>query len=78
MLFSGLSGIVTGLAILAIIWLTLWLKTNGISFDFDAHGQQGAFEKLLPTYLHLAEFVLGLAAGSIALLAGSSAFRGSN
>ena len=39
-------------------------------------GQTGAFEKqLLPVYLRLAEFILGLAAASIVLLVGSSAFH---
>ena len=72
---SGMSGIVTGLAVFAIVWAVVWLRTKAISFDLDAEGEKGAFEKLLPVYLRLAEFVLGLAAGSIVLLVGSSAFR---
>ncbi|SRR6266702_4636052 len=43
--------------------------------NFDAGGEGGAFEKLLATYLDLTKFVLGLAAGSVVLLVGSSAFR---
>ncbi len=74
-LFSGFGGIVAGLAILALTWLIVCLRTKGESFVFDAQGEKGAFEKLLPIYLRLAEFVLGLAAGSIVLLVGSSAFR---
>lgn len=74
-LFSGMSGIATGLAVFAMTWLVVRLRTKGTSFDFDAHAEKGAFEKLLPIYLRLAEFVLGLAAGSIVLLVGSSAFR---
>jgi hypothetical protein len=74
-LFSRFGGLVAGLAILAITWLIVLWKTKGSSFDFDAQGREGAFEKLLPSYLRLMEFVLGLAAGSIVLLVGSSAFR---
>jgi len=74
-LFGGFFGIAVGLAILAVTWLVVYLRTKGTSFEFDAQGEQGAFEKMLATYLELAKFVLGLAAGSIVLLVGSSAFR---
>jgi len=74
-LFSGLSGIFTGLATLAIVSLIAWVMTKGTAFDFDAQGEKGSFEKLLPVYLRLAEFILGLAGGSIVLLVGSSAFH---
>jgi hypothetical protein len=74
-LFAGFSGIAVGVATLAIVALIVYSKTKGIAFHFDPQGEKGAFEKLLPVYLHLAEFVLGLAAGSVVLLVGSSAFR---
>lgn len=45
------------------------------AFTFDAHGERGAFEKLLAVYLRVAEVVIGLAAGSIVLLVGSAAFH---
>ena len=75
MLFDGFFGIAVGLAMLGITWLAIHLRTKGKAFEFDAEGEKGAFEKLLTTYLDLAKFVLGLAAGSIVLLVGSSAFR---
>ena len=45
------------------------------TFDFDAQGEKGAFEKFLAVYLDLSKFLLGLASGSIVLLVGSSALR---
>jgi hypothetical protein len=76
MLFPGFYGAATGLAVFLILWLVVHLKTKKLSsFDFDAKGEKGAFEKLLPIYLDFAKFVLGLATGSIVLLVGSSAFH---
>lgn len=75
-LFAGFWGLVVGLGILALVWGTVCLVTAKFSsFNFDAQGEKGAFEKLLPIYLRVAEVVIGLAAGSIVLLVGSSAFH---
>jgi hypothetical protein len=74
-MFAGFGGIAVGVATLAIVALVVYSKTKGIAFHFDPQGEKGAFEKVLAVYLRLAEFVLGLAAGSIVLLVGSSAFR---
>lgn len=75
-MFIGSRGILVGLVILAGAWLVAWLaKATGSSFDFDAQGEKGAFEKLLAIYLDIAKSILGLASGSIVLLVGSSAFR---
>ena len=74
-MFPGFIGIVSGAVVLFITWVVICRTTRATLFDFDAQGEPGGFEKLLPMYLRLAEFVLALAAGSIVLLAGSSAFR---
>ena len=76
-LFTGFYGIVVGAAVLVIMWLLACFGTKGkgSSFEFDARGESGAFEKLLATYLDILKFVLGLASGSIVLLVGSSALR---
>ena len=74
-LFSGFTGIFAGLATLVVVWSIARVMTKGRAFNFDAPGEKGSFEKLLPVYLRLAEFTLGLAAGSIVLLVGSSAFH---
>ena len=72
MLFSGFPGIATGLGLLAVIWLIVGLRTGKIPVVFDPGGKHGEFGKgLLPMYLDIAKFVLGLAAGSLVLLVGS-------
>jgi len=74
-LFAGFSGIAVGLGIPAIVALVVYRRSKDTRIDFDLQGERGSFEKLLPIYLRFAEFVLGLGAGSIVLLVGSSAFR---
>lgn len=74
-LFAGICGIVVGVAVFGIMWLFFWLVRNEDSFDFDAQGQSGEFEKRLAIYFDIFKLVLGLAAGSIVLLVGSSALR---
>ena len=59
-----------------LLWWAVHVRTPKVkSFHFDAKGEKGAFEKLLPVYLDFAKFVLGLATGSIVLLVGSSALH---
>jgi hypothetical protein len=77
MLFSGWIGIAVSLGILIVTWLIVWLRTAGYkSFTFDPHGTGGSFEKVLGPYLDIGKFVLGLAAGAIVLVIGSSVFGG--
>jgi hypothetical protein len=76
-LFAGFCGLVVGATVLVIMWLLAYfmLGQRGNSFDFDAEGESGEFEKRLATYIDLSKFILGLASGSIVLLIGSSALR---
>jgi hypothetical protein len=74
-LFAGFSGLVTGVLTFAIVWLAAYWQTKEPWVEFDALGEKGAFERLLPIYLRIAEFIVGLASGSIVLLIGTSAFR---
>ena len=75
-MFPGSTGSLVGLIILIVTWLWCLLATKGfISFDFDAKGETGAFEKQLSTYLDIAKLILSLASGSVVLLVGSSALR---
>jgi len=73
--FPGFYGTLTGAGLLCVTWLVAWLGLKGTTFNFDAHGEKGAFQPLLSSYLDLAKFVLGLASGSIVLLVGSASFR---
>jgi uncharacterized membrane protein len=73
---AGTGGAATSLGILGLVWLTVAVSTAKYNaFEFDAQGERGAFEKLLPVYLRVAEVVIGLDAGSIVLLVGSSALH---
>jgi hypothetical protein len=74
--FAGLAGIVTALGVFAVLWFIVLLRTKGKWFTFDPGGNDGEFGRtLLPMYLDIAKFVLGLAAGSIVFcLFGSSNF----
>src|ERR1700683_316875 len=77
--FSGFPGIATALGLLAVIWLIVSIRTGRTPVVFDPGGQHGEFGKgLLPMYLDIAKFVLGLAAGSLVLLVGSLNISQSN
>ncbi len=57
----------------------LALSCKGQPVVFDPEGKHGEFGKsLLPMYLDITRFVLGLAAGSIVLLVGSLNFNQSS
>lgn len=76
-LFPGFSGMVTIIALPLIVWTISYAKRRKIkAYNLDPQGIEGAFEPLLQKYLRLAEFMIGLATGSIVLLIGSSAFHG--
>src|SRR5690242_1363451 len=74
--FPGASGIGAAIFVLLLIWLLAYVRTGqDVYFHFDPQGERGSFEKLLAVYVRIAEVVISLAAGSIVLLVGSSAFR---
>jgi zinc transporter ZupT len=79
MLFSGFPGVATAVGLFALIWLIVYLQSKGHPVVFDPGGKHGEFGKrLLPMYLDITKYVLGLAAGSIVLLVGSLNFNRSN
>jgi hypothetical protein len=79
MLFPGFPGVATAVGLFALIWLIVYLKSKGQPVIFDPEGKHGEFGKrLLPMYLDITKFVLGLAAGSIVVLVGSLNFNQSN
>jgi zinc transporter ZupT len=79
MLFPGFPGIATAVGLLAVVWLTVYLTGRREPIAFDPGGKHGEFGKrLLPMYLDITKFVLGLAAGSIVLLVGSLNFTQAN
>ena len=76
MLFAGMPGVATALALFTLIWLTIYLRSERDPVLFDPEGKHGEFgNRLLPIYLDITKFVLGLAAGSIVLVVGSLNFN---
>jgi hypothetical protein len=74
---SGFGGITTSLAVPTVLWCLLYSRRKKVSsYNLDPQGKPGAFEPLLQKYLHLAEFTIGLATGSIVLIVGASFLHG--
>jgi hypothetical protein len=78
---SGILGLVIPILIVlcvpAILFQVIYHHRKRIpSYNLDPKGKEGAFEPLLQKYLRLAEFMIGLATGSIVLLVGSSVLHG--
>src|SRR5580658_4569269 len=72
MRLPGFPGIATSLGLFAVVWLIVWLRTKSPA-NFEPEGAEGEFGKgLLPIYLDITKLILGIAAGSIVLLVGSS------
>ena len=71
MYIPGWLGVVVGIGVLALTWLILELRTPKGDFTFEPF--EGFFDKILPIYLDIAKFIVGLGAGGIVLIVGSSA-----
>lgn len=69
---TGWPGVVAGIGVFVLTWLILEILTPRIGgFTFEPF--EGFFDKILPIYLDIAKFIIGLAAGGIVLVIGSSA-----
>jgi hypothetical protein len=75
-LFPGSSGLLSSLAIGVVIWVTRRRVKEFDNYNLGPGGDAKAYEPILLRYIRLAEFVIGLATGSIVLIVGSSALRG--
>lgn len=78
---SGILGLAIPIFIVLVVPSILFLvihhnRKQIPSYNLDPKGEKGAFEPLLQKYLRLAEFMIGLATGSIVLLVGSSVLHG--
>jgi hypothetical protein len=74
--FPGFSGVILALGSFGVIYWLPYREHKHGPFDLDPKGKPGGYEPFLAKYLRLAEFVIGLATGSIVLLVGSSALHG--
>ena len=69
--FIGWHGFAVGIAVFVTTCCIVWIRipmNRGFYFDEN----DGSFEKLLTIYLDITKFILGLAAGAIVLVVGSS------
>jgi hypothetical protein len=67
----GWSGIASGIGVFVITWGMLSLITRKKKFELTAD----FLDKILPMYLDIAKFIMGLAAGGIVLTIGSTTLR---
>src|ERR1700733_6615974 len=71
----GFSGLICGPLLLIIITLLCHFSKEHETYNLDPKGVPGAFREFLDRYIRVAEFIIGLATGSIVLLVGSSTLR---
>lgn len=77
-MFTGFTGLLTLGIVPLSVWGLAYSQRKFPSYNLDPKGKEGAFEPLLQKYLHLAEFTITLATGSIVLLVGSSVLHGAD
>jgi hypothetical protein len=72
----GSSGLCVSLVLLWLIWYVAGKQTpQDGQFTFEPRNEPNSFEPRLANYIRAVEFMLGLATGSIVLIAGSSALH---
>jgi hypothetical protein len=57
------------------MWVVEWRTIKPDNYTFEPQGRPGSFDPIITRYSKLVEVIVGLAAGSIVLLAGSNGFR---
>jgi hypothetical protein len=73
--FPGSSGVLSSIAIGATIWVLRRKNKQFDSYNLGPGGDPKAYEPILARYIRFAEFLIGLATGSIVLIVGSSALH---
>jgi hypothetical protein len=67
----GWPGIASGIGVFVVAWCVLWRTTRNKTFELT----KAFLENILPMYLDIAKFIMGLAAGGIVLTIGSTTLR---
>src|SRR5690348_16903190 len=75
MLSSSAKGLILGPTMFLCLGLVIYLAKKHETYNLDPGDRPGAFEPFLVKYIRAAEFLVGLATGSIVLLVGSSALH---
>jgi hypothetical protein len=74
--FPGFSGVVCSIAVGIGMWVFRRRTKKFEKYNLGPGGDTKAYEPILARYIRLAEFMIGLATGSIVLIVGSSAVHG--
>lgn len=75
-LFAGFSGAVCTLTIGVTVWIERRRSKQAEKYNLGPGGDPKEYEPILARYIRFAEFMIGLATGSIVLIVGSSALHG--
>jgi hypothetical protein len=75
-IFPGFSGAACTISIGAIVWVNRRRSKQSEHYNLGPGGDPKAYEPILGRYIRFAEFLIGLATGSIVLIVGSSALHG--
>src|SRR5665213_4445597 len=75
-LFPGFSGTICTIAIGLTVWVERRRSKQFENYNLGPGGDAKAYEPILVRYIRFAEFMIGLATGSIVLIVGSSALHG--
>lgn len=74
--FPGFSGSACTISIGFAVWVNRRRAKTFQNYSLGPGGDPKAYEPILARYIRLAEFMIGLATGSIVLVVGSSALHG--
>jgi hypothetical protein len=74
--FPGFSGAATSVFVLVALSGTLRATKKFTAYNLGPGGDPRAYEPIMSRYIRLAEFMIGVASGSIVLVVGSSALHG--
>lgn len=75
-IFPGFSGTASTIAIGLAVWIERRRSKQFDNYNLGPGGDPKAYEPILARYIRFAEFMIGLATGSIVLIVGSSALHG--
>jgi hypothetical protein len=76
--FPGFSGSVCTVGIGLAVWFERRSSKQFPAYNLGPGGDPKAYEPILARYIRFAEFLIGLATGSIVLIVGSSTLHGQN
>src|SRR2546423_10379385 len=74
-LFTGFCGLLMAVGTPVVIACLAYFTKKSEAYNLDPQDRPGAFVPFLTQYMQIAQFLIGLAVGSIVLIVGSSALH---